>query len=124
MGYWVAAVRFSPSGIVLQHAMGVNFLDLLPDRGWNLAAVTNQFVGGELRGDASDGSQNLRIWQGQDTPAGRRQHRASYEAKSATWLRLAPSSSWASTKGTVVCPWVNRRPTVGRIWVSIRLRRL
>jgi single-stranded DNA-binding protein len=58
----------------------------------NLAEAVNQylekgsqvFVKGELRGDASDGSQNPRIWQGKDAPASRRQHRASYEITART----------------------------------------
>ena len=37
------------------------------------------FVEGELRGDASDGSQNPRIWQGNDG-----EHRASYELTART----------------------------------------
>ena len=47
-----------------------------------LAEAVNQYlekgsqflVVGELREDASDGSQNPRTWQGNDAPAGRRQH--------------------------------------------------
>ena len=38
--------------------------------------------------DASGGSQNPRIWQGNDAPAARRQYRASHEAKSTTWYGL------------------------------------
>ena len=57
----------------------------------NLAEATNQylekgsqvFVEGELRGDASDGSQNPRIWQGNDG-----EHRASYEVTART-VKLA-----------------------------------
>ena len=53
----------------------------------NLAEAVNQylekgsqvFVEGELRGDASDGSQNPRIWQGKDG-----EHRASYEVTART----------------------------------------
>ncbi len=53
----------------------------------NLAEAVNQylekgaqvFVEGELRGDASDGSQNPRIWQGNDG-----EHRASYEMTART----------------------------------------
>ena len=52
-----------------------------------LAEATNQFmekgsqvfVEGELRGNASDGSQNPRIWQGNDG-----EHRASYEVTART----------------------------------------
>jgi single-strand DNA-binding protein len=52
-----------------------------------LAEVTNQylekggqvFVAGELRGEASDGNQNPRIWQGNDGA-----HRASYELTART----------------------------------------
>jgi len=53
----------------------------------NLAEAVNQylekgsqvFVEGELRGDASEGSQNARIWTGNDG-----QHRASYEITART----------------------------------------
>jgi single-strand DNA-binding protein len=52
-----------------------------------LAEATNEFlqkgssvfVEGELRGEASDGSQNPRIWQGNDG-----EHRASYEVTART----------------------------------------
>ena len=59
----------------------------------NLAEAMNQylengsqvFVEGELRGDASDGSQNPRIWQGNDGQSGDyREHRASYEITART----------------------------------------
>ena len=43
------------------------------ERGWQV------FVEGELRGDASGGSQNPRIWQGNDG-----EHRASYEVTART----------------------------------------
>jgi single-stranded DNA-binding protein len=57
-----------------------------------LAEAANEFlnkgsavyVEGEIRGEASDGSQNPRIWQGKDQAGNPGQHRASYGAKSAT----------------------------------------
>jgi single-strand DNA-binding protein len=42
------------------------------------------FVEGELRGEASDGSQNPRIWQGKDQAGNPGQHRASYEITART----------------------------------------
>jgi single-strand DNA-binding protein len=44
-----------------------------------LAKGSQVFVEGELRGDAEDGSQNPRIWQGNDG-----EHRASYEVTART----------------------------------------
>jgi len=42
------------------------------------------FIEGELRGDASDGSQNPRIWQGNDQAGNPGQYRASYEITART----------------------------------------
>jgi single-strand DNA-binding protein len=42
------------------------------------------FVEGELRGEASEGNQNPRIWQGNDQAGNPGQHRASYEITART----------------------------------------
>jgi hypothetical protein len=77
-----------------------------------LAEATNQymekgsqvFVEGELRGDASDGNQSPRIWQGKDRAGNPGQCRASYEPESATRRRPAQSSSWVAARATVEHP--------------------
>jgi single-strand DNA-binding protein len=80
----------------------------------NLAEAVNQylekgsqvFVEGELRGDASDGSQNPRIWQGNDGQSGDyREHQAGYELTA----RTVTPRAWASAKGAEERPSVSRR---------------
>jgi hypothetical protein len=51
------------------------------------------FVKHELCRDASNGSQNPRIWQGKDQAGNPIRHRASYESEFATRRRPAPSGS-------------------------------
>jgi single-stranded DNA-binding protein len=66
----------------------------------NLAEAANQylekdsqvFVEGELRGEASDGSQNPRIWQGNDGD-----HRVSYEVTAST-VKFPAQQHWAASR--------------------------
>jgi hypothetical protein len=45
---------------------------------------SDHYVEGEPRGEPQADSQNPRVWTGNDAPAGRRQHRASYEVTART----------------------------------------
>jgi single-stranded DNA-binding protein len=77
-----------------------------------LAEAANEFlvkgqqviVEGELRGDTMDGSQNPRIWTGNDGPASRRPHRASYEVSARTVKFPAQQRRTASSEGNGGAP--------------------